>query len=216
MPGPEFFRKMGLFVQPDFLDAATCARIRAEMRRVAADKEMVVVKGKAREEESALDECGRRVWGARITGPTEVLIAAQLEALKPSLARHFKVPLGACAGPNFLRYDIGGVHIPHRDASLDSPLQIRDRKVSVVIFLNGAQTSRANEDAYGGGDLIFYGLLDGPDWGKCGFSIDTSPGLLLAYPSNVKHEVRRVTSGRRFTIVAWFKSRHSHTSASTE
>jgi hypothetical protein len=60
MPGQEFFRKLGLYVQPDFLDAATCARIRDEMRRVAADKEMIAVRGEDGQLEEVLDESGRR------------------------------------------------------------------------------------------------------------------------------------------------------------
>jgi predicted 2-oxoglutarate/Fe(II)-dependent dioxygenase YbiX len=206
MPGQEFFRKLGLYVQPDFLDAATCARIRDEMRRVAADKEMIAVRGEDGQLEEVLDESGRRVWGDRITGPTEVRITAELEALKPSLASCFKVPLDTGTGPNFLRYDVGGLYVPHRDVTPHSPIQIRDRKVSIVIFLNGSKTSSADDDAYGGGDLVFYGLLDGPEWEGCGFPTKSSPGLLLAYPSHVMHEVKPVTSGQRFTIVAWFKS----------
>ena len=216
MPGPEFFRKLGLFVQPGFLDGATCARIRDEMRRVAADKQMVVRERRAYEGENVLNESGRRVWGARITGATEIFVSAELKALKPRLARYFKVPLGACAGPNFLRYEVGGIHTPHRDVSPDSPSLIRDRKVSIVIFLNGPQTTRTDEDTYGGGELILYGLLDGPDWEKCGFPVPSSPGLLLAYPSDVQHEVRPVTSGQRFTIVAWFKSGSDQTRASAK
>jgi predicted 2-oxoglutarate/Fe(II)-dependent dioxygenase YbiX len=72
-----------------------------------------------------------------------------------------------------------------------------------VIFLNGT----ADDDApagYTGGELTFHGLLNGAEWEKCPFPLTAEPGLLVAFRSDTVHEVRPVTSGRRYTIVSWF------------
>lgn len=52
--------------------------------------------------------------------------------------------------------------------------------------------------------LKFYGLLDGPEWSRCGFALKPVPGMVVAFPTWVPHEVEPVTFGNRFTIVTWF------------
>ena len=198
------FRKLGLFVESEFLDAATCARIVAETRAAPAEKGIVVGRGDVREMGGGIDESVRRVWNAQIRGATEVEISDRLERLRPRLEQHFNVRLNDCEGPNFLRYEEGGCHLPHRDSRPGSPPEIRRRAVSVVIFLNPSTQDPTIADGYGGGELVLYELVDDPKWQKFGFPVEATAGLLLAYQSNQKHEVKPVRFGQRFTIVAWF------------
>ena len=78
-----------------------------------------------------------------------------------------------------------------------------NRRVSLVLFLNG-ESSAAELNGYAGGSLTFYGLLKQPPWEKCGFNIQGETGLLVAFASDVYHEVTPVTEGMRFTMVTWF------------
>ncbi len=73
----------------------------------------------------------------------------------------------------------------------------------VVIFLNAMSTEPGPSD-YSGGALTFYGLLEDPAWRDFGFALDPMPGLLVAFPSHIVHEVTPVTAGDRYTIVDWF------------
>jgi len=204
MPDADFFRKLGLFVEPEFLDATTCSRVVAEARAAAAEKGIVVGRRDVRETGGGVDESGRKVWNAQIRGATESEISDRLDSLRPKLDRHFNVRLSDREGPYFLRYDEGGFHVPHRDSRPSSPLEIRRRAVSVVIFLNPSVHDPAIGDGYGGGELVLYSLIDDPQWKDYGFSVDATPGLLLAYRSYQAHEVSPVKFGQRFTIVAWF------------
>ncbi|MGA7869918.1 MAG: 2OG-Fe(II) oxygenase [Candidatus Binatus sp.] len=204
MPDAGLFRKLGLFVDAEFLDAATCARIVAETRAAAAEKGIVVGGRDVRELGGAVDESLRKVWHTQISAATELEISDRLEKVRPKLERHFNVRLSECEGPNFLRYGEGGFHVPHRDSRPTSPLEIHRRAVSVVVFLNPSVQDPALGYGYGGGELVLYGLIDDPKWQKFGFPLEATPGLLLAYDSNQKHEVRPVKFGERFTIVAWF------------
>jgi SM-20-related protein len=77
------------------------------------------------------------------------------------------------------------------------------RRVSIVIFLSSS-VQDTEQEGYGGGELAFYGLLKGPHWEDCAFTLDASPGLMIAFRPDVFHEVRPVTFGERLTIVAWF------------
>jgi predicted 2-oxoglutarate/Fe(II)-dependent dioxygenase YbiX len=213
----DFLRKLGLFVEPEFLDAATCARLVAEIRSAAADKGIVVGRKEERESGGAVDESGRKVWHAQIHSATETEISRRLESVRPRLERHFGVRLTDCEGPHFLRYDAGGFHVPHRDARPGSPLDIKRRKVSLVVFLNSSvpepvagTKNRKRKDVetaygYGGGELVLYGLVDDPKWQNFGFSVPANTGLLVAYPSYQAHEIKPVKFGQRFTIVAWFR-----------
>ena len=85
---------------------------------------------------------------------------------------------------------------------------MQQRQVSVVLFLN-SESEIPNPDAYAGGSLTLYGLLQEPLWEKYGFSLKGETGLLVAFRSDVFHEVIPVTEGERFTVVSWFFSRVS-------
>jgi SM-20-related protein len=204
MPDAGFFRKLGLFVDSEFLGAATCARVVAEIRAARAEKGIVVGQREVRETGGAVDESGRKVWHAQISESTESEISDRMESLRPKLERHFNIRLSDREGPNFLRYDQGGFHKPHRDSRPSSPLEIRRRAVSVVVFLNPSVDSPATVDGYGGGELILYGLIDDPKWKRYGFTLDATPGLLIAYRSYEAHEIKPVKFGQRFSIVTWF------------
>jgi predicted 2-oxoglutarate/Fe(II)-dependent dioxygenase YbiX len=168
---------------------------------VAATKKAVVIGDGTKE--GVVDEEWRKVLCAEVDETTGALIKAKLFAIMPKLEKHFDVTLTGCDGPVFLRYGEGAFYKPHRDASDDSPPGIRKRKVSGIVFLN-AQSREALPSCYGGGALTFYGLMEGPQWEKCGFSLDAEPGLFIAFQPETMHEVQPVTFGQRFTVVNWF------------
>lgn len=200
MPTSAFFRNLGLFAEDGFLDAETCVRVREQMCAAATKKGVVVGDGT---KEGVVDEEWRRVLCAEVDETTGALIKEKLFAIIPRLEKHFDVTLTGCDGPIFLRYGEQAFYKPHRDSSDDSPAGIRKRKVSGIIFLN-AKSREASPGCYGGGALTFYGLMEGPQWEKCGFPLDAEPGLFIAFRPETMHEVQPVTFGQRFTIVNWF------------
>ena len=199
MPRPDFFRKLGLFVQDSFLDLALCAEVCAEMCCAASNQgEIFLDSG-----EGVINENVRRVMCAKVQGPNKRLIQQRLEGVRPGLEEHFRVRLAATPPLEFLIYPQGALYTRHTDINRDTNLGIQRRSVSVVIFLNG-HSEGAVQDCYGGGKLTFHGILKEPEWINCAFSLDPCPGLLVAFPSDVSHEVKPVTFGTRFTIVSWF------------
>ena len=85
------------------------------------------------------------------------------------------------------RYVDGGHYAYHKDAELPNSTKIT-RKLSAVLFLS-------NPKDYEGGVFDFEDLE-----GK----IDKMPqGSIIVFPSYVKHRVTPVTSGERYTAVAW-------------
>ena len=124
---------------------------------------------------------------------------------KRELESHFGVALSDCQQPAFLSYEAGNFFHRHQDNTYaaDLPEFIHRRKVSVVVFLNDhCHEDRA--ETFSGGELTFYGLLNDSRLADKGIPLKCREGLLIAFRSDVKHEVRPVTRGERYTIVTWF------------
>jgi SM-20-related protein len=196
MPRSDFFARLGLFVANGFFDAALCARLRAELGAAQArpgvvygDDGRIAVKAGVRS--TSLLEVG---------DDTLSLVHAGLEALRPILEDHFRLPLQGWENVNFLSYSQGDFYRPHRDANPapEAPDYMQARRVSIVLFLSGENTG------YRGGNLTFYGLVDDPRCATYGFPLQGEEGLLVAFRSNVLHEVTPVMEGERFTLVTWF------------
>jgi SM-20-related protein len=202
MPSPVFFRQLGLFTLPRFLDADSCIEFCRLMAVAPAEKALVV---EPRGEER-LDLHSRRVDSSILPKEITAPLKQRLLQIQPALEQHFGIGLGGCESPEYLLYHPGDFFKAHRDGGgSEVNEEIRRRRVSVVIFLNG-QSPEPAEDAYGEGQLTFYGLLEGPQWEKCAFPLEAEPGLLIAFPSDKWHEVKPVSHGRRFTVVTWFRA----------
>jgi predicted 2-oxoglutarate/Fe(II)-dependent dioxygenase YbiX len=200
MPAANFFRSLGLFVRNDFLNPATCSGIRAEMSAGEAEKALIY---ETASDNGVLDESVRKSFSIRVGKSTKAMVKERIAALKPLVEEHFQMPLGKLESPSFLSYGQGMYFKRHLDAT-EHP-DIAARKVSLVIFLS----PRAQEpaaDCYGGGALTFYGLMKGPKWEDCAFSLEPDLGLLVGFRSDTPHEVQPVTFGQRCTVVSWFRA----------
>jgi SM-20-related protein len=151
-----------------------------------------------------LDLESRRVDWCALPKETRTPLNQRLREIQPALENHFQVRLAGCEPPQYLLYRPGDFFKAHRDVvGYEASNALGRRRVSVVILLN-RQSQEPADDAYGQGDLTFYGLLEGPQWEKCAFPMNAEPGLLIAFPSDKWHEVKPVSHGLRFTVVTWF------------
>ena len=181
----------------DFLDEAARDAWSTELR--AADASAATLLGR-----NATDSMRPQVRKAsRVAAPPAMRerVTALLVERRPALEQHFRLTLGDCEEPQFLRYRIGDFFVPHQDGN--TPLihdQSRFRKLSTVIFL-----ARQSEDpvpgTYGGGSLVLHGHFRGPE---IRVPVAASPGMLVAFRAETTHEVTPISHGERFTIVSWF------------
>lgn len=195
-----FFARLGVFVVKDFFDAELCARIRSELRVATGSQATIYRKGTA-----LIDENKRKTTRVEVDALTMSYVEERLQGLKPALESHFNLVLTDCDTPQFLVYKEGDFFRPHLDRRWkpDDLHYLKDRRVSVAIFLNG-QAEDPGPDSYCGGSLKLYGLIDEPLWKACGFPLIGEQGLLVAFRSDVLHEVEAVTHGERYSIVSWF------------
>lgn len=203
MPNADFFARLGLFVVKDLFDPQLCKRFRREARLASNTQAMVVDKSGER-----VNKDFRKTKQAQVSTPTVSLVRERLLAVKPMLESHFDVMLAGCERPEFLVYKVGDFFRAHCDNTddpdyTDDLAYVRKRQVSVVIFLNG-EAEEPRRGSYGGGSLTLYGIIDDPRLKTYGFPLLGEAGLLIAFRSDVFHEVTPVTQGERYTIVSWF------------
>src|SRR5262249_46965078 len=156
----------------------------------------------AEEAGDAMDRAYRKSVSAQVSEKTTSLVHTRLLKLLPTMAEHFKVPLSGCQTPQFLRYRVGDYFKAHADRETKGPDYVTRRRVSMVIFLNG-ESAEPKLDAFGGGRLTFFGLIDGSRADSLGFPLVGERGLLVAFRADLVHSVAPVTHGERYTIVSW-------------
>jgi SM-20-related protein len=203
MPRAMFFRDLGLFIAPGFLEPAFCNELRAQLSQIPSQETAII--GDQTSDSGVSDQSVRKAGRIDLKGPVRTQMRQHLLELMPTLQDHFKLDLTGCQGPEFLRYEAGAFYLVHRDGSAGGPKQTAHRRVSAVLFLN-TQSKEPAPDAYGGGSLAFYGLLEGSQWEKVGLPMEGEAGLLVAFRSEVLHEVQPITFGQRYTVVSWFTS----------
>ena len=201
MPNADFFTRFGLFAAKGFFDTKLCAKFRCEMLSSTLSA-ATLVDGYTTLER--LKQNIRKTMHADVSASTASFAKERLMALKPKLEEHFELSLDDCEKPQFLVYSEGSYFLPHTDGADEpgKPQYIRNRKVSIIIFLN-EESDEPAPDAYCGGALTFYRLIDKPEWKRYGFHLNGETGLLIAFRSDILHEVTAVTSGTRFSIVSW-------------
>ena len=172
-----------------FFDDAACARVVRELRETGGAAAQVYGKSAAGEVDPAVRKATRLVASTE----TSELVRSRLLELREQLANHFAINLGDPQEPQFLRYRVGDSFVAHQDGN--TPL-LRDesllRRVSVSIFLNAG---------YSGGTLILHGE------GAERIAVEPVPGSLVAFRSEMTHEVTPVTDGERYAIVTWYPQR---------
>lgn len=187
-----------LYILKNFFDAATSRELIVELRNCATAPALTYGKGDA-----AVDERIRRVRQVSISPESASFIARRLEDLREPIAEHFGIKLTSFEPPQFLCYRVGDFFVAHQDGNtglvnLDTD---RTRRVSVSIFLNN-QSATPEPDTYAGGALAF------SDW-RTGsrHEVVSEAGMLVAFRSELTHEITQVTQGERFAIVSWFGTR---------
>jgi predicted 2-oxoglutarate/Fe(II)-dependent dioxygenase YbiX len=202
MPNASIFAGLGLFTRRGFLDGQACRQIRQEMSAAALVPAMVRPVNQAAGE---VNDTARRTGIATVAAETAALVEQRLLALRPALEAHFHVPLAGCQAPQFYIYEEGDFFLPHRDRDNDplAPEHVKARQVAISVFLNDG-TEGPDRQPYRGGALVFYGSRGGPGGAAFGIPLESEEGMCVGFRSDWVHEVRPITSGRRYCIVTWF------------
>lgn len=198
MPKARFFSKLGLFIVPSFLSGDFCNEIISDVQsKDDVPVEIIADNGAVR-----YDRGIRNVGYVTLSPPLRVRLEDKIHTLIPSLNKHFGLLLQGSEPAQCLIYKNGCFYKRHRDVPLYASGGEDARKVSAVIFLNSTINNSGHSE-YEGGRLTFYGLIEGKLWGECGLPLEPEQGMLIAFRSDIYHEVTPVTEGIRHTIVTW-------------
>ena len=191
----------GVFVRPLFVAPDLCAQWVDLMGRSGGREARVFSQEKGK---LVLANQVRKVRMVRVTDEAITEVNRKLRDLRTQIADHFQVSLQGHEPPKFLSYKKGDFFFPHRDNgdAGSVPDIYQKRRISVVIFLND-HSSQPKEGCYSGGELVL-NLFTDPKAAHLGLGLEGESGLLIAFRSDVMHEVKAVRHGHRHTIVSWF------------
>jgi len=135
-----------------------------------------------------VDEDARRAFEVEVRDDVINEVQHAIGRIRQEIAEFFGIALRGDEGPGFLRYSIGGFYRRHLDVSPEWDERF-PRRISVVVFLTSA-----GEQCEGGALRVYLPEM-----------CDVTPraGTLVAFPSDLPHEVLPVTSGVRGVIVDW-------------
>lgn len=193
-PGPD--APFDLQLVRSFFAAETCRDLITEIRRSPASPAVTYGQG----ERSSVNERVRK--NARLVPSRETIefVTRRLLEYRQCVGQHFGVSLSSCEEPQFLCYRVGDFFVAHQDGNTGMLLldTDRSRRVSISIFLN-CQSEAPGTDTYCGGSLVFSDGRAGRE-----SRLGGEAGTLVAFRSEITHEVIPVTHGERYSIVSWY------------
>ena len=200
MKAIELVKKYELFVAPNFFEESTCQNI-IEQSRVGSTRPATVY---GQSDSGSVDDRVRRASRFTPSKETLELVTQGLMDYKEEVEKHFHARLNDCEEPQFLRYNVGDFFVAHQDGNtgLIRLATENERKISTVIFLN-RQTIEPTPGTYCGGALKFSDYRAEPQYRT--FDLPTEPGMLVAFRSELTHEVTPITHGARYSIVSWYR-----------
>jgi SM-20-related protein len=201
MPDVSFFNNFGLLGVQGFLSAEDCKVLRDEIAKASISAATVREEGS----EYGVDEGRRKTRWAEVSPEATGLVVDRMTQLVPEVSERLGVEVSDVQNPQFLMYKEGDFFRRHRDSNRDAGAAkfARERQVSAVVFLNN-ESSEPAPDSYEGGALTLYGLMEDRDGGSIGLPVTGETGSLIAFPSDMVHEVTPVSRGERYTVVTWF------------
>jgi len=176
-----------VFIAVNFIDPAVCAELIADAKRSSS------VPAKVSKTHGRVDRDMRRTSRLFVSAEKEEQINRYLQELKPRLESYFQIPLSGVESFQFLLYREGDFYKRHADKNdlAATPDYIKARRVSIVIFLDDETIS------YTGGTLAVWSLAGT-------IRVQGETGKVVAFPSELMHEVEAVQSGERHSIVSWY------------
>jgi len=194
---PEATRGGRPYLVPGFLPLGMCLDIRNAMNRGTPEPAEVLKTG------ATLDVSARDAASIDIDPVALDAVEGMLDAARSAIGVACQIPIESREGAAFLRYELGGFYGCHRDRATDVgwPGAAR-RLISVIVFLNSSSSDPALGD-FGGGELVFPELPEGPDTAEP-MTVVPQRGTLVAFDASMLHEVRPVRRGTRDVIVDWY------------
>jgi predicted 2-oxoglutarate/Fe(II)-dependent dioxygenase YbiX len=189
--------QLGVFFRPGFVKPVECRNLIAAIESTPRKPGGLY----HQTEQVQFDSTIRQV--SEVSGEVEGVgsLKERLRKLLPELAEHFRTPVEEIEGPTLLAYKPGDFFLPHSDSGEAGLVQ--GRIVTAVIYLNSPHSPAAG--GYQGADLTLFGLMSFPGAENHGLPVEAETGLLVAFPSSLRHGVDKLVRGSRYCAVTWYR-----------
>jgi len=189
-----------LLLTPNFLDDVTCRQLIQEAQASGSDPATVY----GQNDVGQVNDRVRKACRLKMPATTTEFVRQRLIEHKKTIEDRFSVSLNNCEEPQFLRYDVGGFFVAHQDGNtgLIRLTSDAERKVSISLLLN-SQSENEVSGTYNGGSLKFSDYRAEPQYSE--FHLPIEAGTLVAFRSELTHEVTPITHGERYSIVSWYR-----------
>lgn len=142
---------------------------------------------------------------ATLSPATEELVQDRLWGVMPQLEACYGWEVSHISAVTALIYRRGDHFAAHSDGGVDeaAPSEVRRRRVSLVVALNDGASEQPE---FTGGELRFYPRCPpgtAPTAADEIIAFRSEPGLLIAFPSPVVHQVMPVVGGCRYSLALW-------------
>jgi len=184
---------MKLIVKHNFLDRQLCTELGNSS--AGLKNAHIVDKEGAR----FVNPSYRKTLVKAIAEDKEAALTYKILNVKEEVEQQFSCNTTGLCAFQLLRYEQGHFFKKHRDVNGYGANQ--KRKVTVLVYLNEPGQGQVT-DCYQGGTLVVYGVHEGFE--QRGLPIIARTGMLVAFPSDLIHEVTPITRGARKSIVTWF------------
>ncbi|MEA2424469.1 MAG: SM-20-related protein [Thermoleophilaceae bacterium] len=185
---------------PGFLDPGECRDLIAEMD-ASSQQEAEIWLG----QDFAVDPRSRLSTIATLTATTEAFVQDRLWGVMPELEARYGCEVSHVSAATALIYHRAGHFAAHSDGGIDedAPPEVTRRRVSLVVALNDGATAQPD---FTGGELRFYPRCPPgatPAAHEPVIDVRSEPGLLIAFPSPMVHQVMPVIDGHRYSLALW-------------
>jgi predicted 2-oxoglutarate/Fe(II)-dependent dioxygenase YbiX len=185
---------------PAFLTPEECSELRREMD-ASSQQEAEIWLG----QDFGVVPESRLSTIATLAEGTEAWVQDRLWGVMAELESFYGCEVSHISAVTALIYRRGGHFAAHSDGGIDedAPPEVTRRRVSLVIALNDGASARPD---FTGGELRFFpGCPPGADPGPAAevIAVRSRPGLLVAFPSPIVHQVMPVAAGLRYSLAIW-------------
>jgi len=195
------FASQNIGLAPDFLSAIECEEIVQGITATAGEPGHLVRAGQA-----ILDPSVRSCREHGLPPRLRERLGQRLTRFLSGEGGKLRDEVDNLDGPYFLSYGPGSFFRSHRDiGTVDDPFNMRTRRWSLVLYLNGREPNGALP-TFDGGALTVYDSTLGAANRR--LVIIPRPGLLALFRSSLLHEVMIVHEGTRYAAVGWLCTSH--------
>jgi len=205
----DFFTRQGLiFAQPDFLSSAEIQALHGQLADKKTEMAPIVSPVVSPYDPAVNRQHDRKTAQIEVSDALRHLVSDRLIALRDSFETFFQLKLSGLEPPSFLKYLPGYYFKPHRDwlpefKHIQGMSHLPPRQISTILLLSRQVEHPHKQDEYSGGELVFYLPSEALGHRLIGMPLEPPSGTLIAFRSDLTHEVRAVTAGERISVVSW-------------